>query len=76
MVLKSILAGFIALSTSLCNARLYESADGIPNLNAYEYVIVGGEYAFPTVFDNKIFFFYHFRGYRRECRREPSHRRQ
>ena len=44
MVLKSILAGFIALSTSLCNARLYSSADDIPNSNAYEYIIVGGKY--------------------------------
>ena len=76
MVPKSILAGFIALSTSLCNARLYTSADDIPNSNAYEYIIVGGKYSTDNEF-NKVFDLFSLtRGCRWECRRKPSHRRQ
>ncbi|KAJ6617020.1 hypothetical protein B0H10DRAFT_1948703 [Mycena sp. CBHHK59/15] len=39
MILLSVL---LALSVNLCEARLYESADQIPCLDAYTYVVTGG----------------------------------
>ena len=42
MVLSSFLALSLALFARLCNAAIYDRVEDLPDINRYDYVVVGG----------------------------------